>query len=78
VEWNIGEAAGMLAAFALGERIPPAAVREESRTLGRFQRRLLEEGLPLAWVTGTGVGDARFVSDQLKFMMDAVREGVLP
>ncbi len=78
VEWNVGEAAGALAAFALENRLSPAAVREDSGALGRFQRRLLEEGTPLAWVTGTGVGDPRFVSDQLKFMMDAVREGVLP
>jgi FAD-dependent oxidoreductase family protein len=78
VEWNVGEAAGALAAFALGERMSPAAVREDAAALERFQRRLLEEGVPLAWVTGTGVCDARFVSDQLKFMMDAVREGALP
>jgi hypothetical protein len=49
VEWNIGEAAGMLAAFALGERTPPAAVREDAAALHRFQRRLQDEGVPLAW-----------------------------
>ena len=49
VEWNVGEAAGALAAFALGNRMPPAAVREDAGALGRFQRRLLEEGVPLAW-----------------------------
>ncbi len=47
IEWNIGEAAGALAAFALEERLPPAAVRE--RALERFQRRLEDEGVPLAW-----------------------------
>jgi hypothetical protein len=49
VEWNIGEAAGALAAFALAERMPPAAVREDPAALHRFQRRLHEEGVPLAW-----------------------------
>ena len=49
VEWNIGEAAGMLAAFALGERTPPAAVPADAATLHRFQRRLQDEGIPLAW-----------------------------
>jgi FAD-dependent oxidoreductase family protein len=49
VEWNVGEAAGALAAFALGERVSPAAVREDAVTLERFQRHLLEEGIPLAW-----------------------------
>jgi len=50
VEWNIGEAAGALAAFALEERLPPAAVREHS--LERFQNRLRDEGLPLEWPAG--------------------------
>lgn len=49
VEWNIGEAAGMLAAFALGERMPPAAVSRNVAALHRFQRRLQDEGVPLAW-----------------------------
>ena len=49
VEWNIGEAAGALAAFALEQRLRPAAVREDEAALHRFQRRLREEGLPLAW-----------------------------
>jgi FAD dependent oxidoreductase len=49
VEWNIGEAAGMLAAFALGERMPPAAVRENAAALHRFRRRLQDDGVPLAW-----------------------------
>ena len=47
VEWNVGEAAGTLAAFALEENIAPAAVR--ARALDRFQRRLEGQGVPLAW-----------------------------
>ena len=49
VEWNVGEAAGALAAFALGNRMPPAAVRKDAGALERFQRGLLEEGVPLTW-----------------------------
>src|SRR5438128_3958015 len=49
VEWNVGEAAGALAAFALENRMPPAAVRQDAAALSRFQRRLVEEGVPLAW-----------------------------
>jgi hypothetical protein len=49
IEWNVGEAAGVLAAFALENRMPPAAVREDAAALSRFQRRLVEEGVPLAW-----------------------------
>ncbi len=51
IEWNIGEAAGSLAAFALEERVAPAEVRERGELLMRFQRRLLEAGVPLAWLS---------------------------
>ncbi len=78
VEWNIGEAAGALAAFALGEGIAPAAVRERPDLLERFQHRLLEQGVPLAWLVEVGVGDANFASSQIEFMMKHSREGALP
>ncbi len=68
VEWNIGEAAGALAAFALEERVAPAAVREQADLLKRFQRRLLGEGVPLAWLVEAGVDNPAFVSSQLMFM----------
>ena len=47
VEWNIGEAAGALAAFALAHGLTPAAVR--SQQLAPFQQSLVDEGVPLAW-----------------------------
>jgi hypothetical protein len=47
VEWNIGEAAGALAAFALEQGVAPAAVREQ--LLEDFRERLRGEGVPLAW-----------------------------
>jgi hypothetical protein len=47
VEWNIGEAAGALAAFALQQGRSPAAVRAER--LAAFQQSLRDEGVPLAW-----------------------------
>jgi len=47
VEWNIGEAAGALAAFALEHGLSPAAVRAER--LAPFQQSLVDEGVPLAW-----------------------------
>ncbi|HYR34005.1 MAG TPA: FAD-dependent oxidoreductase, partial [Burkholderiales bacterium] len=49
VEWNVGEAAGALAAFALENRMPPGAVRDDAAVLHRFQGRLVEDGVPLAW-----------------------------
>ncbi len=47
VEWNIGESAGALAAFALQRGLTPAAVR--SQQLAAFQQSLVEEGVPLSW-----------------------------
>ncbi|MCL4800855.1 MAG: FAD-dependent oxidoreductase [Burkholderiales bacterium] len=68
VEWNIGEAAGALAAFALEARVSPAAVRERTDLLGCFQRRLLDAGVPLAWLIDIGVDDPLFAPSQLLFM----------
>lgn len=78
IEWNIGEAAGALAAFALEQRAAPAAVRERADLLERFQHRLLGEGVPLVWLLDVGVGDAKFVSGQIEFMMKHSLEGALP
>ena len=49
VEWNIGEAAGVLAArcLATGER--PRAIRENVRRREDFQSHLVERGIELAW-----------------------------
>jgi hypothetical protein len=49
VEWNIGEAAGLLAAFCAGRRQPPRAVRNRPSLLAAFQQRLAAEEIPLAW-----------------------------
>ena len=78
MEWNIGEAAGALAAFALAEQVAPAAVRERPDLLARFQHRLLEQGVPIAWLVDVGVGDAGFLSSQLEFMMRNIHKGAMP
>ena len=49
VEWNIGEAAGELAAFCLAGRHSPRAVRNGAGLLADFQSRLSAAGVPLAW-----------------------------
>ena len=49
VEWNVGEAAGALAAFSLQSGATPRAVREDTGLLRRFQGMLREQGVPLAW-----------------------------
>ena len=68
IEWNIGEVAGALAAFALEAHVAPAEVRERAPLLERFQRRLLGDGVPLAWLVDVGVEHPQFVASQLSFM----------
>lgn len=60
VEWNIGEAAGMLAAFALASNMLPRAVPDSETSLRAFQNRLLERGVPLYWWTDVHFGDSWF------------------
>lgn len=48
-EWNIGEAAGYLAAYAWKTGIKPYEVREDKEQLRAFQQLLTEEGLQLHW-----------------------------
>ncbi|MCC6682459.1 MAG: FAD-dependent oxidoreductase [Phycisphaeraceae bacterium] len=49
VEWNIGEAAGALAAYCLEHDLEPNAVREKSDHLSDFQNMLARQGVELAW-----------------------------
>ncbi len=49
VEWNIGEAAGALAAFCLDEKISPRATRNSPQKLADFQKRLEKDGIELDW-----------------------------
>jgi hypothetical protein len=50
VEWNIGEAAGAAASYALEHGVTPRAIRADERRLADFQRHLSRDlGFCLAW-----------------------------
>lgn len=49
VEWNIGEAAGTLAAFCLDRSCEPKQVRQDERLLSELQSRLMSNGVELSW-----------------------------
>jgi hypothetical protein len=49
VEWNVGEAAGHLAAFCAAHDTLPRAVRDDPALLGHFQAELVTAGVELAW-----------------------------
>ncbi|WP_025683128.1 FAD-dependent oxidoreductase [Paenibacillus maysiensis] len=48
-EWNIGESAGSLAAYCVSNGVFPIEVSESAEHLGRFQSRLLCQGVELHW-----------------------------
>jgi hypothetical protein len=49
VEWNIGEAAGAVAAHALRTRNPPRRIRNTPKLLEEFQASLRSQGFELSW-----------------------------
>lgn len=49
VEWNVGEAAGLLAVFCLARNVPPRAVRRRPELLEEFQSLLRGQGVELVW-----------------------------
>lgn len=54
VEWNIGEAAGALAAFAIDNNTNPRAVRSTAALLHAFQDQLIARGVELHWPDVSG------------------------
>lgn len=49
VEWNIGEAAGSLAAFCVQNDLEPQQVVENAAYVARFQGELVRQGVELHW-----------------------------
>ena len=49
VEWNIGEAAGTLAAYCVAQKKQPREVRAKSGLLADFQKLLRTDGVRLEW-----------------------------
>lgn len=49
VEWNIGESAGLLAAFCLSRSVTPHQVREKDELLKEFQLMLFHQGVETEW-----------------------------
>jgi hypothetical protein len=75
VEWNIGEAAGALAAFSLDCAKLPRAVAADVLLRSAFQASLLSEGIPLAWTLDVGPHDPAFVAVQQLHMSNASARG---
>jgi hypothetical protein len=65
VEWNTGEAAGTLAAFAVETKRAPAEIWCDPAARVAFQRRLAAAGVPLYWFVDVGVEHPAFVDLQI-------------
>ena len=72
VEWNSGEAAGALAAYALDTGKDPAAIHGDAALRRDFQRRLAAGGVPLCWFTDVGVAHPAFAALQMAAVSGAV------
>jgi hypothetical protein len=68
VEWNVGEAAGALAAYCLAENLSPHAVYQTPAHLRRFQHTLLARGVPLSWAPDVPLSDPAFTSVQARLL----------
>jgi hypothetical protein len=75
VEWNVGEASGLLAAFCIQKNLTPKAIRENSNLLQDFQTLCLDQGFELDWPEiGAESGWAAFDKRTLGYMP----EGSIP
>jgi hypothetical protein len=65
VEWNIGESAGALAAYAIITKQLPKQILDNKGMLHRFQIELLTCGIPLYWYDDVPIEHKAFVPIQL-------------
>ena len=65
VEWNIGEAAGLLASFCMALRRSPRSVHGDRELLRSFQREAASDGVPLSWLIDVPVWSPDFAPVQL-------------
>lgn len=63
-EWNVGEAAGAVAAFALNQGVSPAQVYLDQQLLRRYQGALVEHAVSLYWFVDVPHGHPAYGSLQ--------------
>lgn len=65
IEWNIGESAGLLAAFCVQRQVRPLEVLQADGLLGEFQQMLLGQGIPLHWYVDVNQNHPAFEAVQM-------------
>jgi len=64
-EWNIGQSAGLLAAYAISRNLKPSEVLDSGdETLG-YQKALLDQGVPIFWWKDVPVDHPQFKAIQM-------------
>lgn len=51
IEWNIGESAGLLAAYCIKSGLKPVQVWESDQETGQFQELCIRQGIEIEWPT---------------------------
>lgn len=78
IEWNIGESAGVLAAFALQREVDPLQVALDPAQLKRYQRTLVQRGIPVFWFTDIHPSHPNFEAIQYLGVRRIIEEPELP
>jgi hypothetical protein len=65
VEWNVGESSAALAVFSIQNGVQPRAIPNDANLLRKYQRALLDAGVPLFWWSDVAFGDSAFTGANL-------------
>lgn len=69
VEWNVGEVAGLLAAFSLETALAPAQIWADELQRRRFQMRCLKQGIPGSWLIDVPPDHPAFIDIHLLVLL---------
>lgn len=64
IEWNVGESAGLLAAWCVQHDVTPRTVYQNCTLRRRFQQVLLRHGIPLHWYVDVPLDHPAFIAVQ--------------
>jgi hypothetical protein len=65
IEWNIGESAGILAAFCIQHKSLPLEVYQSKPLIAALQKQLLANGVPLNWFSDVPLDGRDFEAVQM-------------
>jgi hypothetical protein len=75
VEWNVGESAGMLAAYCIEQGVEPSVMHENASHLRSYQRTLVRAGIPLFWWSDVEYGHPAYEAIHMLGVLGVLAEG---